>query len=42
MRHAINLPKFHKNPIGFRYITSGKYTCVNGSLKSLVHVLKVY
>ena len=47
-RYAINLPfiywipKFHKNPIGFRYITSGKYSCVNGMSKNLVHVLKVY
>ena len=53
MRYANNLPfiywipKFHKNSIGFRYITSGKYTCVNGMskkhsacLKSLLEVAK--
>ena len=52
-RYAIHLPfiywipKFHKNPIGFRYITSGKYTYVNGMskkrsacLKSLLEVAK--
>ena len=41
------IPKFHKAPIGFRYITSGKNTCVNGlskilsiCLKSLLEVTK--
>ena len=43
-KYAINLPciywipKFHKNPIG--YITSGKYTYINGLSKKLSACLK--
>ena len=43
------IPKFHKSPIGFRYITSGKYTYINGlskilgiCLKSLLNAAKAY
>ena len=45
-KYAINLPfiywipKFHKNSIGFRYITSGKYTYINGLSKKLSACLK--
>ena len=45
-KYAINLPfiywipKFHKNHIGFRYITSGKYTYINGLSKKLSACLK--
>ena len=34
------LPKFHKTPIGPRFITSGRYTCINGLSKILSSCLK--
>lgn len=34
------IPKFHKNPIGFRFITSGKHTYINGLAKVLGICLK--
>ena len=33
---------FIKNPIGFRYITSGKYTYINGLSKKLSACLKSF
>ena len=43
------IPKFHKVPIGFRYITSGKHTIINGlskilsvCLKSLLNAAKMH
>ena len=34
------IPKFHKVPVSFRYITSGRNTCINGLSKILSTALK--